>query len=426
MGVGPAAFGAPGGSCTGVSGVNSQGLERLDSELHGICAKERLQRATSGDSLHRLSEDGPWRLSFAETYEAFQLVEQLRERNDALAKDLATCRWQRLHEFLPPSLSGLPLVVSSADGASFYAGPAACSAFTSSPSPSALAFAVGGSPAPGTMPGGSSRRPLSAPCSRGPRFRSPAELLASKPPMKPCASSVASGKVLGWTASDESLASSSMPKAVVSDAKEWEASGRSPPKKEKENGLAYLLGGRGAAERFRPGGAIPAGFGASKLCDTPTAPCVEQPEYPKVRRPKGAAELARQAAAKFAEPLSAALGTPSPLRASSAPRGRTARSSQASNVTDRPNHRTPWVTFHSPVKSLQGGEGPAEMLSEPIAGLAKLPLGGNGFAPLDTIANALTQEPRGAALGATTVPVSGPEGWADDLEFRSGGGFERS
>jgi len=279
------------------------------------------------------------------------------------------------------------------------------------------------------MPNGSLRRPMSAPCSRGPRFCSPAELLVSKPQSRPCASSVASGKVLGWTPSDESLASSSMPNAVVSDAREWESSGRSPPKKDKENGLAYLLGGRGAAERFRPGGAIPAGFGTSKLCDVPSTPCVEQPVYPKVRRPKGAAELARQAAAKFAEPLSTALGTPSPLRASSAPRGvgsRNARPSDASSLTDRPDHRTPWVTFHSPAKSLKGDEIPQDMASDTIPGSAKPTLGGNGFAPLDTVANAFTQDPRGAVHSAAAMASGVPDGWADDLEFRSGGGFERS
>jgi hypothetical protein len=456
--VAPVAFATP-----SRSSANSQGLKRLDSELHGICTKERMQRATSGDSLRRLAEEGPWRLAFGEIYEAFQLVQQLRERNDALARELAALRWHRLMGYLPTSVPArYSMDVSNADAVSVSS-----RQYAPSPSPTcgsrlfATAEAPTAASASAMLP--RPRRPLSAPSSSryacapalpaAPRFESPVTLLTASRAgasnlQQPCDSSVASGKVLGWAASDESLTLSSMPKAVVTDTAEWEATGRSA-KRETGSGLAYLLGARSAAERFRPGGALPAGFGTPKLCDTPASPastqCVEQPDYPKPRRPKGAAEMAREqaakAAAKFAEPLNAALGGAASNSALKQQGGRSRSSSRTrppatAAMEQRPKKSTAWVTFMEPsppesaeaVREAAASAAPAApsstaALSEPCGGCAGLSAPGvDGFAALDTVADAFSQDPASGEEDRRVAPTSGStKGWADDVEFGNGG-----
>eukprot|EP00928_Gymnodinium_smaydae_P022089 TRINITY_DN18661_c1_g1_i2.p2 TRINITY_DN18661_c1_g1~~TRINITY_DN18661_c1_g1_i2.p2 ORF type:complete len:558 (-),score=84.30 TRINITY_DN18661_c1_g1_i2:39-1712(-) len=273
---------------------SEHGLGRLDAELHGIGMHERMRHATCDDCLRRLSEDGSWRLLYGEIRDAYKLTEQLRERNDELSSDLAALRKRRqrcvqIHEpALPPHGFG---------GA------------TSSTVPMFRSSSVGATSAP--------RRPMSATATRGPRFQSPAALFKT---------SSHEGRPGADDAPSERQEAPVMPKPVVSDSREWEASGREPVQKNESGGLAYLLDGNSGHRRFRPGAALvpsfeddpgwdapsPASCSASPAptsAPTPARPAVAVVEQPRVpNRAPTAAELARRAASRFAEPLSASLG----------------------------------------------------------------------------------------------------------------------
>jgi len=429
--VGPAAFGSaarvgaspdlssapPGGAlasaCGPATGSSSQGLGRLDAELHGLGVRDRARRATSGQCLQRLSDEGPWRLAFSEAYEAFQLVEELREHNNALAGELVSLRWRRL-------------------GHGGGASPAACLVEGPGPPASAPVFAsTPSAPTGGACASAASamRRPTSAPLARGPRFNAP-PIFPGGVGQSPGAAGfgcTTSGRGAGHDSWPEAPSGQVMPRPVVADAREWEAGNREHHQRRDENGLAALLGAR----RFKPGSAMFTGFEASAADWGGAPPVVEQPDPPRAKRPPGAAELAKATAAKFAEPLCYSFG--GARRGSD--RGSGVRP-RAASVSGLPKPRAEWVTFESAAMSAGSSSVAGAAVGRPAApaALATAPgrldgsgCSANGFAALDTIPGAFD----GAAIPPMKASQALPQGtipsswsnrpaWADDLEFRVG------
>eukprot|EP00927_Polykrikos_kofoidii_P044245 TRINITY_DN38263_c0_g2_i1.p1 TRINITY_DN38263_c0_g2~~TRINITY_DN38263_c0_g2_i1.p1 ORF type:complete len:795 (-),score=132.91 TRINITY_DN38263_c0_g2_i1:110-2494(-) len=384
--------GCSGGCCSGgISGIGasqrrSDGLGRLDAELLAITApSKRAKRASSRECFRRLSQDGPWRLAFREVREAHCLVERLHERNNALADEIGGLRHYRLGVRHVPSL-----VTQPPESLPSF------SLFDSLPGRNSDPFALAGHSVPGAASSVLPHRPVSAPLSRGPRFRAPPLIAAS--PQHPhegvggsAGNASREGATVGsdqrglggsWSGShgctatgrDAATGASGMPKAIVADQREWDAGAREAPRKPEENGLAQLLGISGgnrrgdggsgfgrfsSSDRFRPGNAIPPALGFEEsTCwgGDSSVPFSEQALGPKQKRESEASQLANLVAKKFAEPLSLALGRESSggscstgfgIRGAAAPRSASASATTAAG--QRPKQRNEWVTFEPSV-----------------------------------------------------------------------------
>jgi len=154
-----------------------------------------------------------------------------------------------------------------------------------------------------------------------------------------------------------------------------------------------------------------------------------------------AREQAAKAAAKFAEPLNAALGGAASNSALKQQGDRSRSSSRTrppatAAMEQRPKKSTAWVTFMEPappgsaeaVREAAASAGLAAScstaaLSQPCGGCAGLSAPGvDGFAALDTVADVFSQDPAGGEEDRRVAPTSGSTmGWADDVEFGNGG-----
>lgn len=267
----------------------SEGLVRLEAELDNIGAVERAKRASCSECLRKLraqEDDGPWSNVVSELQEAYQVIVKLRSSSDALAGEIASCRWRRTG------------------------------------SDSAAASLLDSSPAPRRMVVTQPHMP------RGPRFHAPA-LVRPKAKAQP---------------SEQPRSKIAMPSAVITNANDWEAGLQdAPTRSEPPKGLSFLL--NDSSERFRPGNQLSNDFGPSFWTEENLGTAAAEFEKPLPKTtsqlPSGPTkeELARQAAAAFRQPLSAALGASPqpPYRASSF------------SGSDQPRfkQRAEWVTFEA-------------------------------------------------------------------------------
>lgn len=293
------------------------GLDRLDAELHDVAAAatERCQRASAEECLQALSEEGTYRLVFAELREAYALVAQLRARNDSLAGQTAALRWRR------SGSSATALPASRLLGTVQRLAPE---------TPEATLL-----PEQGAEVSTKHFPP-------GPRFAAP---------VLPCWA----GQANGGTAQAAELSRGTPPLLPTSAPSQPRREVvHQPHLPEERGGLNFIYGQ--AVNRFRPGGAMPLGFESQWNGSAEVAPSQQRHHGPVL----GPAELASLAAAAFKEPLSSALGvsprpSPPPTRPSAEqkPRGN-------------------WVTFDS--KS--GGAIPT---AAPTGGFAPLDTAGAGF-----------------------------------------------
>eukprot|EP00929_Paragymnodinium_shiwhaense_P001045 TRINITY_DN101273_c0_g1_i1.p1 TRINITY_DN101273_c0_g1~~TRINITY_DN101273_c0_g1_i1.p1 ORF type:complete len:557 (-),score=139.63 TRINITY_DN101273_c0_g1_i1:42-1712(-) len=316
-----------GSASSSASAGRSGGVGRLDAELLELTARERLCRTTSADCLQRLSEKGAWRLVYSEVLDAYRSIEELQQRNDELAAELAGLRRWRL---------GMANI-DAAESSTLLLGGGMQPALTA--------------PLSAALP----RRPSSAPTSRGPRFRSPAALLAGARNSSP-AGSLARRPV------------PAMPPSVVNNAADWRISSQQPPRQ--QDGLTTLLGSgmSGQQQRLRPSPPSSMEFEASPWgLDVSSVPAPLQ-QQSRARRPMSAGELAKRVAEQFAEPLSVSLG-----KAASGNGGSVAGTSYgqapgfvstARSLTsegERARPRPDWITFTASATAggLMGGEASA-------------------------------------------------------------------
>jgi len=306
----------------------------LEAEMLELTERRRIG---CDHCLQLLSQDGPYRLEFSELLEVYELTQNLREANDAMAGELAGLQWRRFG-------------TSSAE------------------SPSRLVVSESHLPP-------------------GPVFKTPMELLQSKPVVE----------AEEWKASH-------MPKAVVSKENEF-ANVWDLPRSPEDQGLGFLLdSGKRLKPRTAPMSLATAawgGFGFSKS---------DNSWLGESREPLDKESMARKVKDAFKEPLSAALGT--------APRQRPAPT--APLVTPGHMHppapsarstecRTGWVTFQprAPVASA-----PCSFSSFPAQEGASL--GPGDVWPDDT---GVWADPSDSGQSAGR----GPGWWADDVQLFPGG-----
>jgi len=118
----------PRASLRGTPVVHHHGLKRLDAELLDFGNVngngKHTQRITCRERLEHLSECGPWRLLFREMCSAYSLVEELRNHNDSVAKEVARLRWQRLNcVATPPARLATSFDISGGDSPRIPRGP---------------------------------------------------------------------------------------------------------------------------------------------------------------------------------------------------------------------------------------------------------------------------------------------------------------
>jgi len=228
---------------------SGEGVHRLESEIDRIGASERAKRASCAECLHRLAQDGgTWSTAVVELQRAYSVVERMRNSNDGMAADIASCRWRRAGAAVSSLVDTAPLPLRSKE--------------------------VIVQP---NLP-------------KGPRFSAP--VLAEWEPKK--------------ASLDSDAGIAYMPQAVVADEGAWEAAGREPPKGPDAQGLAFLS--NASTQRFRPGKMVSSGFEFS----TWGSPADEERlQEGGGQKQLEIDDLTRWAAASFREPLSTALGTPS-------------------------------------------------------------------------------------------------------------------
>lgn len=241
-----------------------QGIRRLDAELGRMTVGDKERLAAPFVSFQRLSLDGPLGAAVVEFREAYACAVRLRDCNDAFAKELGG---QGSRALSPAALS----------------------------TTNATAFRLG--------------RERSTPASevvtqphmpRGPRFQSP------------MAAGARQRRTSRPAAEESGVASATpIPKAVLTDRKEWEAAGHEKPRAPDEQGLAFLC--KTSAQRFRPGSRVPAPSFDFELSELDAA--AAEAELAACPRPAtNPGEVARLAEA-FQEPLSEALRCSRPSRA---------------------------------------------------------------------------------------------------------------
>jgi hypothetical protein len=350
----------------------AEGLDRLDAELHDFAANDRAQNATSAECLQALSEEGPWRLVFAELQEAYTLVSQLRARNDSLAGQIAALRWRRSGT----SASALPTSLPN--------------------SPAKLLPKAEPSPLQNLPP--------------GPKFSAP---------------------VLPWLVPQNADSKAQEQEETQLKRPPEPTSEPSRPRREvvhqpvlatEEKGIGYLCGR--SNQRFRPGMAMHLGFESAWGSDAQAnmGPTMQKAGVlPQQHgRVMGPAELASIAAAAFKEPLSSAVGTSS--MPSPPPR-------QAAPVKQKCSD---WVTFDShgsrdlpataPTFPSDSGFAPLDTVPSAFTdpgmqnGFASAPQPQNGFG-FGFEAPDEGWEKEGSGGWHTSGNVASD--WADDAEFQA-------